>query len=126
MNQLLRTARTGTVLGLVAVVGLLGCSDDSSTTTTEESTGTTQQVVAPIIVDGAEELTVEVGATLDIVTDGVTGVTSSDEAVLEPSQPSTDGSAVFNAGATALAPGDASLTVSGESGVLYTVEVEVL
>lgn len=124
MRTILRTA----LIGIVVLAPAASCSsedsDDATTTSTESST-TSQQVVAPIIVDGPEQLSVEVGAALDIVTDGVTEVSSSDERVLEVSQPSTDGSAEFNAGARALVGGEATLTVSGEDGELYSVEVEV-
>lgn len=125
MATRLRTA----LIGMVVLAPLASCSSDDSsdaTTATTAASTTSQQVVAPVIVDGPEQLSVEVGAALDIVTDGVTEVTSSDETVLEVTQPSTDGSAEFNAGAAALVAGDAVLTVSGEDGELYTVEVEVL
>ena len=111
-------------------LGVSGCSDGAEdqavvegpeTTTTEAG----QQLEAPVIVDSADPLTVEVGQVLDVVTDGVTEVETSDAAVLEVTQPNDDGPAQFNAGATAESVGQATLKVRSNAEVLYEVPVTV-
>lgn len=123
-------------ISLVTAVPLAGCGSDDAPTTAAPTTdaaeldapGTSEvaRALPPVIVDGPEDLDVEVGAAIDIVTEGVVSVSSSDESVLGVSQPSDDGSATYNAGAVALSTGRATLTVSGADGAtLYEVAVEV-
>lgn len=86
----------------------------------------TAALVAPVIITGPDPIDVEVGAIIDVVTDGVERVSSSDESVLVVTQPSDDGSAEYHAGATALAEGDAVLSVHGVGDeLLYEVDVTV-
>lgn len=83
-------------------------------------------VVAPIIVDGPEDLTVDVGVVLDVVTEDVGRVDTSDPGVLSVSQPSDDRGAQFDAGAVAESAGTAELSVHGrDDAPLYTVTVTV-
>lgn len=114
------------ILGL----GLSACSDGSEdqaviegpeTTTTEAGT----QLEAPVIVDSADPVSLKVGQVIDITTDGVTEVKTSDPSVLEVSQPEDDGSAQFNAGATARSEGEATLSVHQNETLLYEVAVTV-
>ncbi|MFV0317191.1 MAG: hypothetical protein ACK5O2_09565 [Microthrixaceae bacterium] len=136
MNVRIRTFSAAAAVSLLTITGLSACSDgaeeqdviegpETSTTVSTDVPGSDRSVVAPVIVDSSDPVSIEVGRVIDITTDGVTEVESSDSAVLEVSQPSDDGSAKFNAGATAKAPGNATITVKGDSGVLYEVEVTV-
>ncbi len=127
------------ILTVSVLATAAGCSDGAeeqdviegpeTTSTTSTSSGGDQddgsQLVAPVIVDSAEPVSLPVGGYIDVVSEGVESVRSSDEAVLEVSQPNDDGSATFNAGAEAVATGEATLTVNGADGVLYEVAVTV-
>lgn len=107
------------VLGLLFAGLLVSCSSDDSATTDDPSA----EVLPPVMVDGPESLNLKVGNTINITTEGVTEVSTDNPSVLEVSQPSDDGSAQFNAGAVVLDAGEAKLTVFGESGELYVVDV---
>lgn len=81
-------------------------------------------VEAPIMIDGPDAVSATVGNALDVISDGVTEVRTDNPEVLEVSQPSDDGSAQFNAGATVVGAGEATLSVYGEGGAkLYDVSV---
>jgi hypothetical protein len=81
-------------------------------------------VEAPIMIDGPDAVSATVGSALDVITDDVTEVRTDNPEVLEVSQPSDDGSAQFNAGATVVGAGEATLSVYGEGGEkLYEVSV---
>jgi hypothetical protein len=117
-------------VALISLVPFVGCSDGTEEQDVIEGPETSvaddgNQVVAPVIVDTDDPVTIEVGRAIDVTTDGVTRVDTSDDSVLEVSQPTDDGSAQFNAGATAKAAGTATLTVYDNDKVLYTVEVTV-
>ena len=147
----MRTPRTAAILAVVLGLGspvLAACSNDaeddgqgiatenedtkdtkSSDTSEDADTdpgagGDSAGVVAPIIIDGPESVTVEVGWALDVITPNVTEVRTDNPEVLEVSQPSDDGSAQFNAGASVVGSGQATLSVYGEGGEkLYDVSV---
>lgn len=106
-------------IGILFAGLLVGCGGDDSTATDDANL----EVLPPIIVDGPETLTLKVGNTIDITTEGVTEVSTDNPQVLEVTQPSDDGSAQFNAGAVVVDAGEAKLTVSDESGELYVVDV---
>ncbi len=118
------------VVGSTLVAPLSGCSDSSEEQNVVEGPQTTvhdQQntVEAPIIVDGPGPVSMKVGQAIDVTTENVTMVKASDNSVLEVSQPTSDGSATFNAGAVAKASGDATLTAYENEKKLYEVEVTV-
>ena len=122
----LRCAMAIAALGAV----IAGCSNAEEQQEVIEGPEVTQPddaagVVAPLIVDSGDPVTLEVGRSIDVVTDDVTRVESSDTAVLTVSQPSDDGSASFNAGATAVAAGSATLSVYTGDSLAYEVAVTV-
>lgn len=80
-------------------------------------------VEAPIIVNGADDVSVVVGAALDVVTPNVTKVQTDDADVLKVSRPNAEGDAEFNGGATVVGPGTATLSVFDGDQLLYEVEV---
>lgn len=117
-------------VALISVVPFAGCSDGADEQEVIEGPETSvaddgNQVVAPVIVDTDDPVTIQVGRAIDVTTDDVTRVDTSDDSVLEVTQPTDDGSAQFNAGATAKAAGTATLTVWDNDKVLYAVEVTV-
>jgi hypothetical protein len=117
-------------VAVVSLVLVAGCSDGADEQDVIDGPETSvaddgNQVVAPVIVDSEDPVTIEVGRAIDVTTDGVTRVDTSDDSVLEVTQPTDDGSAQFNAGATAKAAGTATLTVYDNDKVLYAVEVTV-
>lgn len=80
-------------------------------------------VVAPIMIDGADTVQVAVGNALDVITPNVTRAETDNPSVLEVSQPSSGGSAEFNAGATVVGEGEATLSVYEGDTKLYDVTV---
>ncbi|MGV1037385.1 MAG: hypothetical protein ACOYD0_10235 [Candidatus Nanopelagicales bacterium] len=113
-----------------AVVLLTACSSNSSSSSSasptnsasaSESTG--NSVPAPIEVTGAGDLTVKVGNTLNVTTADATTIATNNTSVLRVSAPRSEGGASFNGGAVVVGQGTAKLTVSGDSGVLYVVNV---
>lgn len=84
-------------------------------------------MLPPEMIDAqSRRVIVRRGANLNVITEGVIRVTSSDPAVLRVSQPYTDGSARFNAGGRAVASGEATLCVFGsDDQELYRVDVIV-
>lgn len=136
----MRTKKLPTLIASasVAAIALFGCSDDkdeggdaTSTTASTTSTTTPDGQGAPVKVDasnlGAEErITMEPGGMIEITTDGVAEVTSSDDTVLKAIQPGDDETLGDKAGAEAVDAGDAVLTLHDKDGEeLYEVEVTV-
>jgi len=124
---MLKTSATVAATVLFLMAG--ACSSDSddaatSTTSTTVATGSAA-VLPPTIVDGAEDVTVDIGHFVVVSTADATRVETSDTAVLEVSQAYSDGSAEFNAGAEALEAGSAVLTVYNGDEALYEVNVTV-
>lgn len=129
---LLASAATATLL-------VAGCSDDAdendivdTPTTAGQSDSATEQgatqegsnsVEAPIIIDGADSISTTVGMALDVVTPNVSRAETDDDSVLDVSQPNSDGSAEFNAGATVVGAGEATLSVYQDDELLYEVQV---
>ena len=113
------------LLGVGMVAGCSSSSDDASDETGGEETS---QVLPPVIVEpGQTEATAKVGDFIDIVVDEVIGTTiSTDNSdVLEVYQARQDGDAIFNPGAKALAPGDATITVTLPDNTGYDIAVTV-
>ncbi|NQU36794.1 MAG: hypothetical protein HQ526_04255 [Actinobacteria bacterium] len=129
----MRTANRTLILATsVAAVGILltACSSDSSSSASASPTSSEGSsvpggtgVVAPIQVKEGGDITVMVGNTLNVTTTNATDIDTDNPEVLKVSQPGTDGSATFNGGAEVVGEGEATLTVSGRSGVLYVVNV---
>lgn len=133
------TFARGTAIGAAALLGvtvLAGCSSsseeatDSATTsqTSEESMDGESQMLPPVIVEpGQTEATASVGDFIDIVVDQIEGTTVSTDnpEILMLSQAYDDGSALFNPGAEALAPGNATITVTLADGTSYDIAVTV-
>ncbi len=131
-NRTIRSITSATLVSLALLVPLTGCSDSTEDQavidgpeTTDAGTTGDEEVVAPVIVEDEKPVRVQAGRSIDVTTEGVTEVATSDEAVLEVTQPRDDGSAQFNAGATAKAPGSATLSVYAGDELLYEVEVTV-
>lgn len=80
-------------------------------------------MLPPIEIDGQKTQEVAVGDTLNVISKGVTRVSTDNAEVLKVSQPRDDGSAQFNAGAEVMAAGTATLVVSGKKGELYSVKI---
>ena len=124
MSSLIR----GSILAVAAVcLSLSGCSADDAAETPPASptVETSPEVLPPVFIDGPTPVEAAVGDTLVVTSQGVVGVTTDNAEVLRVSQPTSDGSAEFNAGAEAIAAGTAILTVQGENADLYEVEVTV-
>ncbi len=139
-NRTMKSIAAGVLVPLALLVPMTGCSDSTEDqaviegpeTTDSGTTGSDatspqdgEEVVAPVIVEDDQPVTIETGRMIDVTSDGVTEVATSDDSVLEVTQPRDDGSAQFNAGATAKAPGVATLSVYAGDELLYEVEVTV-
>lgn len=127
--------RSVTVAAAVLAVGVMaGCSSDSASedaaTSAETAAETTDnaQMLPPIIVEpGQTEATAKVGDFIDIVVEEVIGTTidTPNTDILEIFQAREDGGAVFNPGAKALAPGEATITVTLPNNTAYDIAVTV-
>ena len=115
-------------IGILGVTVLAGCSSsDESATDTETSSESTQMLPPVIITPDQMDATAVVGDMIDIVVDDpVNTVIAVDNAdVLEITQGSDDGSAIFNPGAKALAAGTATITVTNPDGSTRNIVVVV-
>lgn len=127
--------RSVTVAAAVLALGVMtGCSSDSASedaaTSAETAAETTDnaQMLPPIIVEpGQTEATAKVGDFIDIVVEEVIGTTidTPNTDILEIFQAREDGGAVFNPGAKALAPGEATITVTNPDNTTYDIAVTV-
>ena len=109
------------VVGAVALLGvgvLAGCSSSSgsseSSTASAAASGGTQVLPPVIVTEDMTSATAKVGDFIDIVVKEAAGTTIDTDKpeLLEISQAHNDGSAEFNPGAKALAPGNATITVT--------------
>ncbi len=136
-NPLTKTAAIG-ASALLGVTLLAGCSSSSDEPAAEETTsqeaadesmdGDSTQMLPPVIIEpGQSEATAKVGDFIDIVVDEVIGTTiaTDNPEVLEISQARQDGDAIFNPGAQALAPGEATITVTTPDNTSYDIAVTV-
>ena len=82
-------------------------------------------MLPPIPISKGGTVNAKVGDNLNVITPDVTKVTGSDPAVMDVSQPYSDGSATFNGGAAIIGEGTATLVVYGGAAnkELYSVEV---
>lgn len=116
--------------GLLGVAVLAGCSssESSSDTASDQTSEESTQMLPPVIVEpGQTEATAKVGDFIDIVVDELIGTTiaTDNSEILEISQAKQEGDALFNPGAKALAPGDATITVTLPDGTSYDIAVTV-
>jgi outer membrane lipoprotein SlyB len=134
------TLSKGAVIGAAALLGvtvLAGCSSSSDTsndestsseTTSDESMDGGNQMLPPVIVEpGQTEANATVGDFIDIVVEEIVGTTiaTDNPEILKVSQAYDDGSALFNPGAEALAPGTAIITVTTPDNTSYDITVTV-
>ena len=115
-------------IGILGVTVLAGCSSSDESATDTATSSESAQMLPPVIitVDQMEAAAV-VGDMIDIVVDDpVNTVIAVDNAdVLEITQGSDDGSAIFNPGAKALAAGTATITVTNPDGSTRNIVVVV-
>ncbi|MFM8895440.1 MAG: hypothetical protein ACKOE2_08730, partial [Actinomycetales bacterium] len=115
------------LLGLAALAGCSSSTPDQGSSSPTAQTGGSQ-VLPPVIIEpGQTTATAKVGDNLYInVADPVTTtVTTSTPNLVEVTQGYDDGSATFNPGATALAPGDAIITITAADGSAYDLKVTI-
>jgi outer membrane murein-binding lipoprotein Lpp len=127
MKKMNKFAAMGAI-GILGVTVLAGCSSsDESATDTATSSESTQMLPPVIITADQMDATAVVGDMIDIVVDDpVNTVIAVDNAdVLEITQGSDDGSAIFNPGAKALAAGTATITVTNPDGSTRNIVVVV-
>ena len=127
MKSISKFASVGAI-SILGVTVLAGCSsgDDPATDTTTSSES--NQMLPPVIVTADQtDASATVGAFIDIVVDDPANTTIAvDNAeVLEVIQGKDDGSATFNPGAEALAPGTATITVTSPDGSIRDIVVTV-
>jgi len=133
-----------TSIALLGVGVLAGCSSSTSSDASSSAAASTAASAAasaaaspsgtagmlpPIIVtDGQKTATAKVGDFIDIVVKKPAGTTidTNKPDILEVSQAHQDGTAVFNPGAKALAPGDAVITVTNPDGSTWDINVTVV
>ena len=127
MKKMNKFAAMGAI-GILGVTVLAGCSSsDESATDTATSSESTQMLPPVIITADQMDATAVVGDMIDIVVDDpVKTVIAVDNAdVLEITQGSDDGSAIFNPGAKAIAAGTATITVTNPDGSTRNIVVVV-
>ena len=127
MKKMNKCAARGAI-GILGVTVLAGCSSsDESATDTATSSESTQMLPPVIITADQMDATAVVGDMIDIVVDDpVNTVIAVDNAdVLEITQGSDDGSAIFNPGAKAIAAGTATITVTNPDGSTRNIVVVV-
>jgi hypothetical protein len=130
-------------VGAVSLLGigvLAGCSSSSTSTATTlaESTaasaagsatasGSTQMLPPVIVTESQTTTTAKVGDFIDIVVSKPAGTTISTDKpdLLEVTQAYDDGSAIFNPGAKALAPGTAIITVTNPDSTTRDITVTI-
>lgn len=139
MRSMRITLSKGAAVGAAALLGvsiLAGCSSSDSSseettaseTTSEESMDGGSQMLPPVIVEpGQTEASAKVGDFIDIVVEEIVGTTiaTDNPEILKISQAYDDGSAIFNPGAEALAPGTAIITVTTPDNESYDITVTV-
>jgi outer membrane murein-binding lipoprotein Lpp len=127
MKRMNKFAAIGAI-GILGVTVLAGCSSSDESATDTATSSESAQMLPPVIitVDQMEAAAV-VGDMIDIVVDDpVNTVIAVDNAdVLEITQGSDDGSAIFNPGAKAIAAGTATITVTNPDGSTRNIVVVV-
>ena len=119
------------IVATTALLALAGCSSSSDTPSSSPSASQAASLAAPIVVDpGQTEVTAAVGQFIDFNVGAKPGrwqVASDNTAVLTVTPGGKNGSATFNPGVTALAPGSTTVVLSSSQGgiqdVTFTVSV---
>ena len=136
MNTTSRTARIVAVAGAAALVAvaLAGCSSSSSSGSSSSSSSSASSsaiggnVLPPVMVEpGATTATAKVGDTIvfNQPNPAKTKISTDKPDVLELTQGKDDGSAQFNPGAKAIAPGTAVVSITAADGTVTQVTVTV-
>ena len=118
-------------IGAISILGvtvLAGCSSSDDAATDTATTSETSQMLPPVIITADQmDAVAVVGDMIDIVVDDPvnTVVAVDNPDVLEITQGSDDGSAIFNPGATALAPGTAVISITSPDGSVRDVVITV-
>ncbi len=102
-------------LALTGAVALAGCSSSSGSDTSSSAAPVMSPVQAPVVLDPtATSATMKVGQNLDINVTKLAGTTIDTDKpdLLKITQGGSNGGADFNPGATALAAGTATITVT--------------
>ena len=127
MKRMNKVAAIGAI-SILGVTVLAGCSSSSDPATDTATASETSQMLPPVIVTADQmEAAAMVGDMIDIVVDDPvnTTITVDNADVLEITQGSDDGSALFNPGAMALAAGTATVTVTNPDGSTRDIVVTV-
>ncbi len=127
MKRMNKIASIGAV-SILGVTVLAGCSSSDETATDTATSSETSQMLPPVIIAADQmDASAVVGDMIDIVVDDPVNTTIAvDNAdVLEITQGTDDGSALFNPGAKALAAGTATITVTNPDGSIRDIVVTV-
>lgn len=127
MKKINKIAAVGAI-GILGVTVLAGCSSSDESATDTATSSEVSQMLPPVIITADQmDAAAVVGDMIDIVVDDpVNTVIAVDNAeVLEVTQGYDDGSAIFNPGAKALAPGTATITVTNPDGSTRNIVVVV-
>ncbi len=127
MKRMNKIASIGAV-SILGVTVLAGCSSSGETATDTATSSETSQMLPPVIITADQmDASAVVGDMIDIVVDDPVNTTIAvDNAdVLEITQGTDDGSALFNPGAKALAAGTATITVTNPDGSTRDIVVTV-
>ncbi len=127
MKRMNKIASIGAV-SILGVTVLAGCSSSDETATDTATSSETSQLLPPVIITADQvDAAAVVGDMIDIVVDDPVNTTIAvDNAdVLEITQGTDDGSALFNPGAKALAAGTATITVTHPDGSTRDILVTV-
>ena len=127
MKRINKIAAIGAI-SILGVTVLAGCSSSDESATDTATSSEASQMLPPVIITADQmDAAAVVGDMIDIVVDDpVNTVIAVDNAdVLEVTQGYDDGSAIFNPGAKALAPGTATITVTNPDGSTRNIVVVV-
>ncbi len=127
MKRMNKIATIGAI-GILGVSVLAGCSSSDETATDTATSSETSQLLPPVIITADQlDAAAVVGDMIDIVVDDPVNTTIAvdNTDVLEITQGSDDGSALFNPGAKALAPGTATITLTNPDGSTRDILVTV-
>ena len=116
-----------TLIGIAALAGCSSSAGDQGSSSPSAVIGGSQVLPPVIIEQGQTTASAKVGDSLYInVADPVTTtISTTTPELVELTQGYSDGSATFNPGATALAPGDAVITITPADGASYELKVTI-
>ena len=139
MNSMTRRGSTAAMVAALALTAtgvLTACSSEGSSDPSPSSSSSTQQeptsgaqMIGPVMVEpGQTEVSATVGRTIvfNVADPEKELISTNNPEVLAVSPGGSDGSAVFNPGAEALAPGTATVTLTNtETGATQVVSVTI-